>query len=280
VQPLTESQPLPLIGKTILVTRSASQSSQFSHLLQQQGAQVIEMPALVITPPSSWEALDQAIAHLDEFDWLILTSSNGVDYFFERLHEAGKNTQDLANLKLAVVGKKTARSLSEQGLQPDFIPPNFVADSLVTHFPEPLAGKKVLFPRVESGGRDVLIQEITSQGAQITEVAAYESGCPEFMAPEALGALQQQQIDVVTFASAKTVKHFCQLLAQSLPTPSQSQSLLSHVCIASIGPQTSIACHELFGRVDVEAAEYTLDGLTDAIVQWATDNTNVYRDNS
>ena len=267
--------PKPLTGKTVLVTRSAGQSSQFSDLLQQQGANVIEMPALVIGPPSSWEALDSAIAHLSDFDWLILTSSNGIDYFFERLLTQGKDARALAGVKIAVVGKKTAASLKERGLVPDFIPPDFVADSLVEHFPEPLEGKKVLFPRVETGGREVLLQELIAKGAEVTEVAAYQSGCPAQMAPAALDALQKQTVDVITFASSKTVKHFCQLLESSLPGDSAqfptAASRLQSVCIASIGPQTSITCRQLLGRVDVEAEEYTLEGLTQAIVQWVTD---------
>ena len=275
VQPSPFTPSLPLTGKTVLVTRSAGQSSHFSRLLQQEGAEVIEMPALVITPPSSWDELDHAIAQLYNFDWLILTSSNGVEYFFERLHAQKKNNRALGTVQIAVVGKKTAASLKAHGLEPDFIPPNFVADSLVEHFPEPLEGKRVLFPRVESGGREVLVKEITAQGAEVTEVAAYESGCPAQMAPAAKAAMQQQRVDIITFASSKTVKHFVQLLETSLPGDAQglpiAQSRLQNVCIASIGPQTSITCRQLLGRVDVEAQEYTLEGLIQAIVGWTTD---------
>jgi uroporphyrinogen III methyltransferase/synthase len=275
VQPSTLTPSLPLTGKTVLVTRSAGQSSHFSRLLQQEGAEVIEMPALVITPPSSWDELDHAIAQLYNFDWLILTSGNGVEYFFERLHAQKKNNRALGTVQIAVVGKKTAASLKAHGLEPDFIPPNFVADSLVEHFPEPLEGKRILFPRVESGGREVLVKEITAQGAEVTEVAAYESGCPAQMAPAAKTALQQQRVDIITFASSKTVKHFVQLLGTSLLGDAQgfatAPSGLQNICIASIGPQTSITCRQLLGRVDVEAQEYTLEGLIQAIVQWTTD---------
>lgn len=264
-----------LTGKTVLVTRSAGQSSQFSQLLQQAGANVIEMPALVVGPPSSWEALDNAIAHVSEFDWLILTSSNGIDYWFERLLTQGKDARALSGIKIAVVGKKTAACLKERGLQPDFIPPNFVADSLIENFPEPLTGKKVLFPTVETGGRDVLVTQLTTQGAEVMQVAAYETRCPSEIAPVALDALQKQKVDVITFASSKTVKNFFQLLEISLPGDSTilnpPYSLLQSVCLASIGPQTSITCRQLLGRVDIEAEEYTLEGLTQAIVHWATD---------
>ena len=273
-----------LAGKTVLVTRSVGQSSQFGDLLQQQGAKVIEMPALVIGPPSSWEQLDQAIANLSDFDWLILTSSNGIDYFFERLLAQGKDARALAGVKIAVVGKKTAHSLKDCGLVPDFIPPDFVADSLVEHFPELLEGKKVLFPRVETGGREVLVKELAAKGAEVTEVAAYESGCPAQMAPEALDVLQKQTVDVITFASSKTVKHFFQLLETALPGDSRqfptANSRLQSVCIASIGPQTSNTCRQLLGRVDVEAEEYTLEGLTQAIVRWATNTSSNSRKNT
>jgi uroporphyrinogen III methyltransferase/synthase len=271
MQPTTQM----LTGKTVLVTRAAGQSSQFSELLQQQGANVIEMPALVIGPPASWEALDNAIAHLSDFDWLILTSSNAIDYFFERLLAQGKDARALGGVKIAVVGKKTATSLKARGLQPDFIPPDFVADSLIEHFPEPLEGKKLLFPRVETGGREVLVQEMTAKGAVVTEVATYQSGCPAQIAPAALDALHKQRVDVITFASSKTVKYFCQLLEKALPRDSGQfptpEFRLQRVCIASIGPQTSITCRQLLGRVDVEAQEYTLEGLTEAIVRWAAD---------
>lgn len=252
---------MPLSGKTILVTRSLSQSNQFTEHLTKAGANAIEMPAIEIVPPSSWSALDNAIAHLDDFDWLILTSTNGVEYFFERLATKGKDARALAGVKIAVVGEKTASCLKQRGLQPDFIPPNFVADSLVEHFPEPLDGKKVLFPRVETGGREVLVKELTAKGAEVIEVAAYESRCPEAIAPAALEALQQGEVDIITFASSKTVRNFCQLLK---PHPDIN---LDRICIASIGPQTSKDCISLLGRVDIEAKEYTLDGLMQAIVQ-------------
>ncbi|MDZ8050963.1 MAG: uroporphyrinogen-III C-methyltransferase [Aulosira sp. ZfuVER01] len=255
-----------LSGKTILVTRAVGQSSQFCDRLSAAGATVIEMPTLEIGPPSSWEALDNAIANLANFDWLILTSTNGVDYFFDRLTAQGKDARTLANVKIAVVGEKTAQSLKKRGLQPDFIPPNFVADSLVEKFPEELSGKKVLFPRVESGGREVLVKELTAKGAEVIEVAAYQSCCPSSIPQTAELALQNHEVDIITFASSKTVQFFCQLIENKF---SNNSDVLAGVCIASIGPQTSKTCHDLLRRVDVEAEEYTLDGLTQALITWA-----------
>lgn len=257
--------PLPLAGKSILVTRAAEQSSKFTTLLQQQGAEVVEMPALEIVPPSDWTALDRAIADLKQFDWLILTSANGVEYFFSRLNASGYDVRALGGVKIAVVGRKTAAVLQTKQLKPDLIPPDYVADSLAANFPESLAGQKLLFPRVETGGREMLVRELSDRGAEVVEVPAYQSRCPERIDPLAWQALKQKQIDIVTFASSKTVKNFYRLLQQA--DSAAIDSILSGVCLASIGPQTSKTCREVLGRVDLEAQEYTLEGLTTAIAE-------------
>lgn len=253
----------------VLVTRAAGQSSQFAELLAAAGMGVIEMPALEIRPPSSWQPLDGAIRQLKHYNWLILTSANAVSFFFERFEKIGQRA-DLKAVKLAVVGRKTATVLRQYDLEPDFMPSNFVADALVTDFPEPVAGRKILFPRVENGGREILVQAMTSAGATVTEVPAYESGCPQEPDVAVIAALQAQRIDVITFASSKTVRHTCQLFEQGLGNDWLRS--LDAVAIASIGPKTSETCWELLGRVDIEAAEYTLDGLTQAMTQWASES--------
>ena len=259
---------LPLAAKTVLVTRAVEQSSMFSQLLGQQGATVVEMPALEIRPPSQWSELDRAVEDLAKTDWLVLTSANAVSFFLDRLIEIGYDLRQLTPVRIAVVGKKTARVLQERGLRADFIPPDYVADSLVETFPDPLMGKRVLFPRVETGGRDVLVKAFQAQGAAVAEVAAYESACPTAMPAAAALVLEQGQADVVTFASSKTVRHFSQLMARRFGA--QWLDLLRGVEIASIGPQTTKACQQQLGRVDIEAQQYTLEGLTEALVQWAT----------
>jgi uroporphyrinogen III methyltransferase/synthase len=256
----------PLSGKTILVTRAAGQSGHFSRLLEQQGASVIEMPTLEIVPPSSWEALDAAISRLNEFDWLILTSTNAVDYFFDRLGSQLQDVGALTSIKIAVVGEKTALKLKQRGMQPDFVPPDFIADAMIVNFPESVAGKKILFPRVETGGRETLIREFSDRGAEVTEVAAYQSACPQEADPHAIAALKNRTVDVITFASSKTVKHFCELLNRSIGEG--WQQYLENVGLASIGPQTSKTSQALLGRIDIEAQEYTLEGLLNAIALW------------
>ncbi|MEB3224752.1 MAG: uroporphyrinogen-III synthase [Synechococcus sp.] len=253
----------PLRGKTILITRAASQSSEFTALLAETGAKVLEMPALEIREPSTWEPLDQAIATLETFNWLILTSANGVEYFFQRLKTLGKDARALGKIKIAVVGKKTEKFLRQQGLKADYIPPDFIADSLVENFPEVLKGHKILFPRVETGGRNILVQELSQRGAVVVEVPAYESGCPRELPVDVWHAIKSETIDIVTFASSKTVRNFWQLIQQK----SASLDTLKNIKIASIGPQTSQTCLELLKRVDIEAQQYTLEGLQAEIIK-------------
>ncbi|MGB3294392.1 MAG: uroporphyrinogen-III synthase, partial [Phormidesmis sp.] len=257
----------PLAGKTILVTRSLGQTSQFDQMLIEKGASVIDLPALEIRAPATWDPVDKAIAHIDQYDWLILTSANAVSFFLDRLLQQGKDLRGLATLKIAVVGKKTASFLKQRGLTADFTPPAFVADSLIAHFPENPEGLKLLFPRVEQGGREALVKEMTASGAVVTEVAAYESACPESIPPAAKLAIEERSIDVVTFASSKTVRHFAQLMAQAFGD--HWLDLLKGVAIASIGPQTSKTCRELLGQVTFEAKEYTLPGLIAGLEDWA-----------
>ena len=271
---------LPLSGKRILVTRAAGQASQFTDLLTAQGATVLEMPTLAILPPPSWTELDHAISQIETYDWLILTSANAVDAFFGRLRHYGKDSRCLHRTKVAVVGQKTAQFLENHGIVPDLIPTDFIADALVTEFMALLGNDKlgdersgvpnsnslkVLFPRVASGGREVLVEQFQQAGIAIEAVAAYESGCPPQADPIIIEALRNRHVDLLTFASSKTVHHFCQLL-DGVTTKSEWQTWLEPMQIASIGPQTSIACQKHLQRVDIEAQEYTLDGLVKAIM--------------
>jgi uroporphyrinogen III methyltransferase / synthase len=256
----------------ILVTRAGQSSSSFVDRLQAQGARVIEMPTLAIGAPSSWQALDRELNQLRSFQWLVLTSVNGVDAVLDRYsHQFGRSLGEAlpelrgqaSGLKIAVVGQKTAAALEQVGIAIDFSPREFVADALVAQFPESLEGLRILFPRVESGGRDLVVREFCDRGATVIEVPAYESRCPDSIDPAALTALRSGQIQVITFASSKTVRYFVQLIEAA----GLDRHAISPIQLASIGPQTSATCRELFGRVEIEATTYTLDGLTEAIVQ-------------
>lgn len=251
----------PLAGQTVLVTRANPQAGALTQLLAAAGAAVVDMPTIEIGPPSSYAALDEAIAQLSRFDWLILTSANGVEAFFQRLRDRQLDARALSGVRVAVVGQKTAEALARCGIHPDFIPSEFVADAVAAELPLERPQMRVLFPRVESGGRDVLVKELQQRGAIVTEVAAYQSKCPEQASPQALSLLQSGQVDIVTFASSKTVRHFYQLLHGA----QFAFGALASVKFAAIGPKTADTCTELLGRTDICARQYTLEGLVEAI---------------
>ncbi|MEY4431518.1 MAG: hypothetical protein RLZZ533_1454, partial [Cyanobacteriota bacterium] len=151
------------------------------------------------------------------------------------------------------------------GAPADFVPPQFVADSLIDHFPVSGWGLRLLLPRVQSGGRTLLAEAFGEAGARVVEVAAYESRCPEALPAAAAEALAAGALDALTFSSGKTVQHTAQLLEQHFGAEWRQQ--LQGVALVSIGPQTSQSCRQALGRVDAEADPHDLDGLVAACVQ-------------
>lgn len=197
--------------------------------------------------------MDDALADWDSFHWLILSSTNGVEAVQARLERRG---QALAHrprsLKIAAVGRKTAARLEELGAAADFVPPEFVADSLLENFPVSGWGLRLLLPRVQSGGRTVLAEAFAAAGARVVEVAAYESRCPAGLPTATLAALERGQVDAITFSSGKTVRHTCSMLEQAFGSCWRAR--LDPLAVVSIGPQTSQVCRNLLGRLDAEAS--------------------------
>jgi uroporphyrinogen-III synthase len=217
----------------------------------------------VIGPPDEWGPLDDALAELDEFHWLVVSSSNGVEAVEARLQRQGSSlARRPRSLKIAAVGRKTASRLEALGAPADFVPPQFVADSLIDHFPVSGWGLRLLLPRVQSGGRTLLAEAFGEAGARVVEVAAYESRCPEALPEAAADALASGSLDAITFSSGKTVQHTAQLLEQQFGA--EWRQRLEGVALVSIGPQTSHTCRERLGRVDAEASPHDLDGLVAA----------------
>lgn len=256
----------PLQNRTVVVTRAADQQGEARRLLETQGAQVLDLPALVIGPPDDWGPLDDALAELEDFHWLVVSSANGVQAVEQRLQRLGRSLlQRPTNLRIAAVGRKTARALEDLGATADFVPPSFVADSLIDHFPVSGWGLKMLLPRVQSGGRTVLADAFGEAGVRVVEVAAYESRCPSDMPENTAAALAAGDVDAIAFSSGKTAQHTATLLAHRFGE--RWSELVKGVQLISIGPQTSRHCRECFGRVDGEASPHDLDGLVRCCIQ-------------
>jgi uroporphyrinogen-III synthase len=256
----------PLSGRRIAVTRAQQQLGEARRLFEQAGAAVLDLPALVIGPPDEWGPLDDALAELHDFHWLVVSSSNGVDAVEERLRRTGSSlSRRPPGLKIAAVGRKTALRLNDLGAPADFIPPQFVADSLIEHFPVSGWGLRLLLPRVQSGGRTVLAEAFGEAGARVVEVAAYESRCPRDLPEITAAALDAGHVDAITFSSGKTVEHTAHLLQQQFGEGWRQK--LDGVALVSIGPQTSATCRNVLGRVDSEADPHDLSGLVQACTE-------------
>ena len=253
-------------GRTVVVTRAADQQGEGRRLLESLGAKVLDLPALVIGPPDQWGPLDDALADLDNFHWLVFSSANGVEAVEQRLQTMGGNlARRPRSLKIAAVGRKTARLLEDLGATADFVPPRFVADSLIENFPVSGFGLRMLLPRVQSGGRTLLADAFGEAGVRVVEVPAYESRCPEAMPEATAAALEAGAVDAITFSSGKTADHTALLLKRRFGDDWLER--LSDVKLVSIGPQTSRSCLARFGRVDGEADPHDLDGLVCACAQ-------------
>lgn len=264
----TKSPPLSLQGFRILVTRAADQAEEFCGLLRQRGAVAIECPTIQLVPPLSWDALDAALDDPNGFEWLILTSVNGVRFFFERLAQRGSGPEALRGIKVCAVGPKTAEALAERGVTVDLLPQQFTGEGIVAAFQGmPLQGKRILFPRAEAA-RDLVPQQLRGLGAVLLDPVVYRTTMPLALPVEACQALERHRLDAVIFSSPLTARNLAALVGGA----DRLQELLSGVVIASIGPVTSQACRELGLAVAVEPPEATLSSLLQALEAHFTQN--------
>jgi len=255
----------PLENKKILITRAQTQQAEARKIFEAQGAIVIDFPTLVIGPPENSNLLDQAINNLEKYDWIVFSSNNGVNSIENKLNIIGKSLSDFVNLKIAAVGKKTSARLEQIGVSVDFVPPEFVADSLIKYFPVTnIRGAKFLLPRVQSGGRNILKKSFIDLGAYVDEIPAYESFCPKNVPNEVINSISSNNVKAIVFTSGKTVANSVQLLLKSIGESWQDN--FTDIRIVSIGPQTSLNCKKYFGRVDAEANPHDLDGLLQACI--------------
>jgi uroporphyrinogen III methyltransferase/synthase len=252
----------PLFGKTVVVTRTREQASELVAQLSALGAECLECPTIRVVPPQDWAPLDEAIDRLDTYDWLVLTSVNGVNFFFDRLYERGKDVRAMGNLRTAAIGPATAKRMRDFGLKSDIVPETYRAESIIEAFEnESMEGKRVLLPRAKEA-RPILPVEVRKMGATVDEIAAYETEQARDNVDVLIKGLEEGSIDIVTFTSSSTVRNFKALLP-----PERFESLIKGVMVASIGPITADTARELGFKVDIEAKEYTIPGLCQAILQ-------------
>ncbi len=257
---------MPLTHKKIIVTRAQEQISEAHEIFKKNGAEVFDLPSLIIGPPNDWGPLDDALNKIDLFDWIIFSSTNGVRNVEERMNRIDLSLSKISQtIKIAAVGRKTASLLSDLDAKISFVPPRFVADSLIEHFPQHPKGLKLLIPRVQTGGRSILSDSFKIKKAEVTEVAAYESSCPNDIPQTTIDALNSRNIDIIAFTSGKTVINTVHLFTKYFGE--NWLKLLENMKVVSIGPQTSITCSNLIRKPDKEANPHDLEGLLEACLE-------------
>jgi uroporphyrinogen-III synthase len=260
-----------LAGLRILVGRARHQASALSSGLRELGAEVLEVPFIEIRKPSSYKPLDAALKKLNEYDWLILTSVNGVEAMWQRLGKLRLTKQQLTHLKIAAIGPATKKAIEKHGIKVSVVPEEYVAESVVESLRHQVAGKRVLLARAKVA-RDVIPRELRKLGAKIDVVEAYETVIPQSSRVRLRAILRDSKRcpDVITFTSSSTVRNFVALLGKNPrregASPGKTSSI-DGIRLASIGPVTSSTLREFGLTVDIEATEYTIPGLIKALAR-------------
>jgi uroporphyrinogen III methyltransferase/synthase len=240
-----------LRGLRIIVTRAREQAGELSHRLAELGAEPIEVPAIRIAPVEDAHSLDRAIERLSSYDWVIFTSRNGATAFWQRLEALGLDGRALEGARVAAIGPATAAALRAQGIEPDYVPEEYVAEAILAGIGD-VAGRRILLPRADIARR-ALAEGLRARGAHVDEIVAYRTLPADAPLPDL------SQADAITFTSSSTVRHFVRAVG--------GPDALQGPVIACIGPITAATCRELGITPDVVAGEYTVDGLVRALVE-------------
>lgn len=256
---------LPLFGKRVVMTRPRGQSESFGQMLIERGAQPIDLPCIEIRDPASWQPLDDAIRRLNEFDFLLVTSANGVRNFMKRLEACGFDSRQLQGIEIGAIGPATAAELARYGIRADFVPREYRAEGLVEELGKrEIRGKSFLIPRARVA-RDLVPRALEEQGARVEVIESYYAAAPDYR-PDHLEALLSPAPHVIAFTSSSTAVNFYQL-----PIAEELRQKLAGAAIASIGPITSATLRSMGIEVNAEAHESTVPGLIAALENYYTE---------
>ena len=248
----------PLLGQTILITRPRSQALPLSRMLTELGAGCLLQPAIRIAAPPQWKDVDATIESIEQYDWLVFSSVNGVHFFFERFCEIFGDLRRLGNIRLATIGPRTTAAVESYRLRVDRQPDVYSADALASAL-EAEEGDRFLLARANRG-REVLAETLRKAGATVDQVIVYESTDVTEVEPDIADAMTNQQIGWITVTSSAIARSLASLFG----------SALQNVRLASISPITSAVLRELGYEPAVEAEVFTMEGIVTAIRQHAT----------
>ena len=245
----------PLFGQTVLVTRPRHQAAALCNRLTELGAHVLVQPMIEIAPPDDWRSVDEALARLNTYDWLVFSSANGVRYLLDRLMAGGGDMRRLAGVRLAAIGPGTAESLAEWKLHADLVPTEYRAEALAEALATEAPGKRILLARA-SRGREVLAERLMAAGATVDQVVVYASRDVEQLEENVQAAVDEGTIDWISVTSSAIGRSAVRLLGPAL----------GEAKAASISPITSQVLRGLGCEPVAEAAQYTIEGLVEALL--------------
>ena len=252
----------PLSNKTIVITRSAEQSESSINIFKNSGANVIQFPTIKITDPKSFDLFDNAVKRFDEFDYLIFTSANAVQKFFERINELHISL-NYDKIKVVVTGSKTAEICKEKNIMVDFIPDEYSAEGIIENLKEGIKNKKVFIP-CSAIARKELSEGLTKAGAIVTKVPVYDVGIPdEYEIKKYVEELNKNNPDVFVFTSPSTFKNFLAIMKIENP-----KNYFKDFIVAAIGKTTETAIKEFDVNVNIVPKIFTMESLAEEIISY------------
>jgi uroporphyrinogen III methyltransferase/synthase len=255
----------PLWGKNVVVTRAREQASSLVSGLEKLGANVVQCPAIKIEDVETTDILDESIANLSSYDWVLFTSTNGVEKFWRRLRHFNLDSRAFGSVKIAAIGPATASSLEACGLISDFQPESSISESVAQGLVElGVDGAKILIVRAQEG-RELLKQEFEKAGATVTVAPCYRNVPDNSNVGLCRELMEKGEIDWVSFTSSSTVKNFVDALGAEFVAEHRAQFK-----VAVIGPITADTAEKMGLKADVTAEEATVDSLAEALVKNTT----------
>ena len=249
----------PLFGRTVVVTRAREQASESAALFARMGARVIQFPTIKINPLADYAELDEAVGNLSRYGWLVFTSVNGVRFFRERLAALNLDARALHGVKVAAIGPATAKAVESMGIRADLVPSSYVAEGVAQAMLElGMKGERVLLPRAKEA-REVLPEALRAAGAVVDVITTYENVPSEENRDAVIAALENDELDCITFGSSSTVRNFL----ASIPL----ETLKKHpgVRFAAIGPVTAETMRRMGLTPDILPENFTIPALADAV---------------
>lgn len=251
----------PLWGKTIVVTRARAQASVLAEKISDLGGEPLEFPSIQIRKEKNLNTLHKALHTLEHYDWIIFTSVNAVDIFFEELIKSGGDIRDLKGCEICAIGPATQKSLEKRGLRVKYVPDEYRAEGMLDELRNQVQpGQWVLLPRAR-GARKVLPESLRQWGLHVKEICLYETVAAGRITRETLDRVRAGRMDYLTFTSSSTVSNFVKMVGRE-----NLEAVNSRVRVACIGPVTGDTARSLGFNVAVMAEKYTIDGLLEAII--------------